>query len=47
VAALRAAGYPATKAIGRVLPREQGEFAPLVHMVCRNRAAVLDTYCWL
>lgn len=34
VAALRAAGYPTSRAIGRVLPRpEKGEFAPLVYLV--------------
>jgi selenide,water dikinase len=33
VAALQAAGYPASAVIGRVLPRESGEFAPLVYLV--------------
>ena len=33
VAALRAGGYPSSCVIGRVLPRERREFAPLVYLV--------------
>lgn len=32
VAALRAAGYPSTAVIGKVVAREEGEFAPLVYL---------------
>lgn len=32
VEALRSAGYPASAVIGRVIPREAGEFAPLVYL---------------